>query len=126
MTALTRAAFLVALPLGAAWYLWHGHRFVAAALMAAAFAFIIGTKIRSDVRRKQEEENCRSRRRATAGTSPRTSRASANRKHRRPPSCQRNLSRIWKRCGRRLREGLNGSGAMRRYHLQAMTASCAA
>jgi GTP cyclohydrolase III len=57
MTALTRAAFLVALPLGAAWYLWHGHRFVAAALMAAAFAFIIGTKIRSDVRRKQEEEN---------------------------------------------------------------------
>ena len=57
MTALTRAAFLVALPLGAAWYLWHGHRFVAAALMAAAFAFIIATKIRSDVRRKQEEEN---------------------------------------------------------------------
>ena len=57
MTALTKAAFLVALPLGAAWYLWHGHRIVAAALMAAAFAFIIGTKIRSDVRRKQEEEN---------------------------------------------------------------------
>jgi hypothetical protein len=57
MTALTKAAFLVALPLGAAWYLWHGHRFVAAALMGAAFAFIIGTKIRSDVRRKQEEEN---------------------------------------------------------------------
>src|SRR5882757_3439213 len=57
MTALTKAAFLVALPLGAAWYLWHGHRIVAAALMAAAFAFIIGTNIRSDVRRKQEEEN---------------------------------------------------------------------
>jgi hypothetical protein len=57
MTALTKAAFLVALPLGAAWYLWHGHRIVAAALMAAAFAFIIGTKIRSDVRRKQEEQN---------------------------------------------------------------------
>ena len=57
MTALTKAAFLVALPLGAAWYLWHGHSIVAAALMAAAFAFIIGTKIRSDVRRKQEEEN---------------------------------------------------------------------
>ena len=57
MTALTKAAFLVALPLGAAWYLWHGHRIVAAALMAAAFAFIIGTKIRSDVRRKQEEED---------------------------------------------------------------------
>ena len=56
MTALTKAAFLVALPLGAAWYLWHGHRIAAAALMAAAFAFIIGTKIRSDVRRKQEEE----------------------------------------------------------------------
>jgi hypothetical protein len=57
MTALTKAAFLVALPLGAAWYLWHGHRIVAAALMAAAFAFIIGTNIRSDIRRKQEEEN---------------------------------------------------------------------
>jgi hypothetical protein len=57
MTALTKAAFLIALPLGAAWYLWHGHRFVAAALMGAAFAFIIGTNIRSDVRRKQEEEN---------------------------------------------------------------------
>ena len=57
MTALTKAAFLVALPLGAAWYLWHGHHIVAAALMAAAFAFIIGTKIRSDIRRKQEEEN---------------------------------------------------------------------
>ena len=52
MTALTKAAFLVALPLGAAWYLWHGHRIVAAALMAAAFAFIIGTNIRRDVRRK--------------------------------------------------------------------------
>ena len=57
MTALTKVAFLVALPLGAAWYLWHGHRIVAAALMAAAFAFIIGTNIRSDVRRKQAEEN---------------------------------------------------------------------
>ena len=57
MTAWTKAAFLVALPLGAAWYLWHGHRIVAAALMAAAFAFIIGTSIRSDVRRKQEEED---------------------------------------------------------------------
>ena len=34
-------------------------RIVAAALMAAAFAFIIGTKIRSDVRRKQEEEDLR-------------------------------------------------------------------
>ena len=57
MTALTKAAFLVGLPLGAAWYLWHGHRIFAAALMAAAFAFIIGAKIRSDVRRKQDEEN---------------------------------------------------------------------
>ena len=59
MTALTKATFLVALPLEAAWYLWHGHRILAAALMAAAFAFIIGTKIRSDVRRKQEEEDLR-------------------------------------------------------------------
>ena len=57
MTASTKAAFLVALPLGAAWYLWHGHSIVAAALMAAAFAFIIGTNIRSDVRRKQAEAN---------------------------------------------------------------------
>jgi hypothetical protein len=57
MTALTKAAFLVALPLGAAWYLWQGHRLVAAALMAAAFAFIVGTNIRSDRGRKQEEEN---------------------------------------------------------------------
>jgi hypothetical protein len=57
MTALTKVAFLVALPLGAAWYLWHGHSIVAAALMAAAFAFIIGTNIRSDVRRKQAEAN---------------------------------------------------------------------
>ena len=123
MTALTKAAFLVALPLGAAWYLWHGHRIVAAALMAAAFAFIIGTNIRSDVKgESKKKRNYRSRRRATADTSPRTSRASANRKHRRPPICQRNLSRIWKSCGRRLREGLNGNGAMRRYHLQAVTA----
>ena len=59
MTALTKVPFLVALPLGAAWYLWHGHSIVAAALMAAAFAFIIGTKIRSDVGRKQEEEDLR-------------------------------------------------------------------
>ena len=36
MTALTKVPFLVALPLGAAWYLWHGHRIVAAALIAAA------------------------------------------------------------------------------------------
>ena len=57
MTALTRAAFLVALPLGAAWYFWHGHGIIAAALIAAAFAFIIGTNNRRDVRRKQEEEN---------------------------------------------------------------------
>ena len=78
MTALTKAAFLVALPLGAAWYLWHGHRIVAAALMAAAFAFIIGTKIRSDVRRKQEEaeftgageERRQIRRRAHGGPQP--------------------------------------------------------
>lgn len=57
MTALTKAAFLVGLPLGAAWYFWHGHGIVAAALIAAAFAFIIGTNIRRDIRRKQEEEN---------------------------------------------------------------------
>ena len=57
MTALTKAAFLVALPLGAAWYLWQGHRLVAAALMAATFAFIIGTNIRRDVPRKQADEN---------------------------------------------------------------------
>ena len=92
MTALTKAAFLVALPLGAAWYLWHGHRIVAAALMAAAFAFIIGTNVRSDIREGKKKRIYRSRRRATADTSPRTLRASANRKHRRPPSCQRNLS----------------------------------
>jgi hypothetical protein len=42
MTALTKAAFLVGLPLGAAWYFWLGHRFVAAALIASAFTFIIG------------------------------------------------------------------------------------
>ena len=37
--------------------MWHGHRIVAAALMAATFAFITGTNIRRDVPRKQEEEN---------------------------------------------------------------------
>jgi hypothetical protein len=57
MTAVTKAAFLVGLPLGAAWYFWHGHRFVAAALIAAAFTFIIGTNSRRDVPRKQAEEN---------------------------------------------------------------------
>ena len=56
MTALTKAAFLVALPLGAAWYLWHGHRIVAAALMAAAFAFIVGTNIRSDVKGESKKK----------------------------------------------------------------------
>ena len=56
MTALTKAAFLVALPLGAAWYLWHGHRIVAAALMAAAFAFIVGTNIRSGVKGESKKK----------------------------------------------------------------------
>ena len=124
MTALTKAAFLVALPLGAAWYLWHGHRIVAAALMAAAFAFIMAPTSAVTSGESKKKRIHRSRRKATADTSPRTSSASVNRKHRRPLSCQR--SRIWKRCGRRLRESLNGSGAMRRYHLQAVTASCPA
>jgi len=70
MTASTKAAFLVALPLGAAWYLWHGHSIVAAALMAAAFAFIIGTNIRSDIRRSKQKRIYTNRRRATAETSP--------------------------------------------------------
>jgi hypothetical protein len=56
MTALTKAAFLVGLPLGAAWYFWLGHRFVAAALIASAFTFIIGTNFRR-VPRKQAAEN---------------------------------------------------------------------
>ena len=37
--------------------MWHGHRIVAAALMAATFAFILGTNFRRDVPRKQAEEN---------------------------------------------------------------------
>ena len=119
MTALTKAAFLVALPLGAAWYLWHGHRIVAAALMAAAFAFIVGTNIRSGVKGESKkkrstgagEERRQIRRRAHRGPRP-----TANTDGRRAAS---GIVAIWKSCGRRLREGLNGNGAMRRYHLQA-------
>lgn len=36
------AALLVMLPLGASWYLWHGYPSIAAALMAAALAIILG------------------------------------------------------------------------------------
>jgi hypothetical protein len=57
MTALTKAAFLVGLPLGAAWYFRHGYVLIAVALVVAAFAFIVGTNFRRDVPRKQAEEN---------------------------------------------------------------------
>ena len=57
MTALTKATFLVALPLGAAWYFRHGYVLIAVALVVAAFAFIIGTNFRRDVPRKQADEN---------------------------------------------------------------------
>ena len=125
MTALTKAAFLVGLPLGAAWYFWHGHTIVAAALMAAAFAFMIGTKIAvtSAKARRRESTGAGEERRQIRRRAHRGPRSTANPTAAELPA-QR--SRIWKRCGRRLRESLNGSGAMRRYHLQAVTASCPA
>jgi hypothetical protein len=53
----TEAALLVALPLGAAWYLWHGYVLIAVALMAAAFAFIAGSQIcaRREIRQKLQQ-----------------------------------------------------------------------
>jgi hypothetical protein len=57
LTPWTKAALLITLPLGAAWYLWHGHGIVAAALMAAAFVCVIGSNIRAcrEIRRKQQD-----------------------------------------------------------------------
>jgi hypothetical protein len=51
------AALLVALPLGGAWYFWHGYVLIAVALMAAAFAFIVGSQIcaRREIRQKQQQ-----------------------------------------------------------------------
>ena len=57
MTALTKATFLVGLPLGAAWYFRHGYVLIAVALVVVAFAFIIGTNFRRDVRERRDEEN---------------------------------------------------------------------
>jgi predicted metalloprotease len=57
MTALTKATFLVGLPLGAAWYFRHGYVLIAVALVVVAFAFIIGTNFRRVVPRKEAEEN---------------------------------------------------------------------
>jgi hypothetical protein len=57
MTALTKATFLVGLPLGAAWYFRHGYVLIALALVVAAFALIIGTNFRRGIPRKQAEEN---------------------------------------------------------------------
>ena len=53
----TEAALLVALPLGGAWCFWHGYVLIAVALMAAAFAFIVGSQIcaRREIRQKQQQ-----------------------------------------------------------------------
>jgi hypothetical protein len=53
----TAAAPLVGLPLGAAWYFWHGYVLIAAALMAAAFAFIAASQIfaRREIGQKQRQ-----------------------------------------------------------------------
>ena len=53
----TEAALLVALPLGGAWYFWHVYVLIAVALMAAAFAFIVGSQIctRREIRQKQQQ-----------------------------------------------------------------------
>ena len=53
----TEAALLVALPLGGAWYFWHGYVLIAVALMAPAFAFIVGSQIcaRREIRQKQQQ-----------------------------------------------------------------------
>ena len=50
------AALLVLLPLGASWHLWHGYPSIAAVLMAAVFAIILGAFMRGrrDDRLKQE------------------------------------------------------------------------
>jgi hypothetical protein len=57
MIAWTKAMLLIALPLWAVWFLWHGHGIVAAALIAAAFICIIGTnsRARREIERKQED-----------------------------------------------------------------------
>jgi hypothetical protein len=70
MTALTKATFLVGLPLGAAWYFRRGYVLIAVALVVAAFALIIGTNFRRDVPRKQAKRIYTNRRRVTAETSP--------------------------------------------------------
>jgi hypothetical protein len=53
------AALLVMLPLGASWHLWHGYPSIAAALMAACFAIILGAFMRGrrDARLKQEKSS---------------------------------------------------------------------
>jgi hypothetical protein len=53
----TQAALLLTLPLCGAWYFWHGYVLIAAALMAAAFSFIVGSQIcaRREIRRKQQQ-----------------------------------------------------------------------
>ena len=50
------AAFLVMLPLGAAWYFQHGHVITSASLMTAAFAVILGAYMRGrrNARPKQD------------------------------------------------------------------------
>jgi hypothetical protein len=53
----TQAALLLTLPLCGAWYLWHGYVLIAVALVAAAFAIIVGSQIggRREIRRKQQQ-----------------------------------------------------------------------
>ena len=53
----TQAALLLTLPLCGAWYFWHGYALIAVALVAAAFAVIVGSQIgaRREIRRKQQQ-----------------------------------------------------------------------
>jgi hypothetical protein len=53
----TQAALLLTLPLCGAWYFWHGYVLIAVALLAAAFAIIVGSQIgaRREIRRKQQQ-----------------------------------------------------------------------
>jgi hypothetical protein len=53
----TQAALLLTLPLCGAWYFWHGYVLIAVALVAAAFAIIVGSQIgaRREIRRKQQQ-----------------------------------------------------------------------
>ena len=90
----TQAALLLTLPLCGAWYFWHGYVLIAVALVAAAFAVIVGSQIgaRREIRRKQQQLEGTAKK--TADTSPSTSTTLANCNLARAVSCPQNFSHI--------------------------------